>query len=136
LVRAMELRKVEVSRPCYSYRRSRATTRVTVYDVTKDKVIEEFPPFNCLRALMEQDVEGETIVIEFNPEKHAVFYRYRTTSNRSLIILYHIPPSIDPDTLAEKIKKVFKYREVYIQKARVARDRYHILYSQYYYLPL
>jgi 23S rRNA G2069 N7-methylase RlmK/C1962 C5-methylase RlmI len=132
----MGSKKIEIARPCYSYTRTRQATRVTVYDITKDKVIQEFPPYNCLRALMEEAGEEETIVIEFDPSKHAVFYRYRTNSNRGRIILYHIPPSIDPDTLAEKIRKAFKYREVYVEKARVARDRYHILYSQYYFLPL
>ena len=136
MVRSMEPRKIEVARPCYSFKRSRTATRVTVYDVTKDRVVEEHPPYNCLRAYMEQGVEGETIVIEFNPSKHAIFYRYRTTSNRGIIIVYYLPPTITPEALAEKIKKAFKYREVYVEKARVARDRYHILYSQYYYLPL
>ena len=136
MVRSMELRKIEVARPCYSYTRSRYAIKITVYDVTKDKVVEEHPPYNCMKALMEEGVEGETIVIEFNPEKHAVFYRYRTNSNRGKIILYHLPPSITPEELAEKIRKAFKYREVYVEKARVARDRYQILYSQLYYLPL
>ena len=128
--------KVEIPRPCYSYKRSKAATRVTVYDVTKDKVIEEFPPFNCLRALMEEGVEGETIVIQFNPQKHAIFYRYRTTSNRGIIIVYHLPPTITPEALAQKIIKAFNYREVEMKKARVAADRYHLLYSPLYYLPL
>jgi hypothetical protein len=128
--------KAEIPRPCYSHKRSKAATKITVYDVTKDKVVEEFPPFNCLRALMEEGVEGETIIIEFNPSRHAVFYRYRTTTNNGKIILYHLPPTITVEALAEKIKKAFKYREVYIEKARVAKDRYHLLYSQYYYLPL
>jgi hypothetical protein len=128
--------KIEVSRPCYSYRRSRVATKVTVYDVIKDKVVEEHSPYNCLKAFIEEGVEGETITIEFDPEKHAVFYRYRTTSNRGIIILYHLPPNITPEALADKIKTKFQYREVYVQKARVARDRYHILYSQHYYLPL
>jgi hypothetical protein len=132
----MELRKIEVARPCYSYARTRQATKVTVYDVAKDKVIREFPPFNCLRALMEEGVEGETIVIEFDPSRHAVFHRYRTNSNRGRIILYHLPPSVTPEALADKIKKAFKYREVHIEKARKAADKYHILYSQYYYLPL
>jgi hypothetical protein len=128
--------KIEVARPCYSYRRSREVTKITVYDVTHDKIIEEFPAFNCLRALMEEDRDYETIVIEFDPRKHAVFYRYRTNTDRGKIILYHIPPNITPEALAEKIKKTFHYREVYMKKARVAKDRYHILYSQLYYLPL
>jgi hypothetical protein len=128
--------KIMVARPCYSYTRSRYATKVTVYDVTKDEVIKEYHPYNCLKAFMEKGGEEETIVIEFDPTKHAVFYRYRTNSNRGRIILYHIPPSIDTDVLAEKIRKVFKYREVYLEKARVATDRYQILYSQYYYLPL
>jgi 23S rRNA G2069 N7-methylase RlmK/C1962 C5-methylase RlmI len=136
MVRAMVTMKIEIARPCYSYTRTRQATRITVYDITKDKVIAEFPPFNCLRALMEEGGEEETIVIEFNPEKHAVFYRYRTNSNRGRIILYHIPPSITVEALAEKIKKAFKYREVYVEKARKAADKYHILYSQLYYLPL
>jgi hypothetical protein len=38
--------------------------------------------------------------------------------------------------LIQKIKKAFKYREVYVEKARVARDRYQILYSPLFYLPL
>ncbi len=136
MVREMEVRRIEIARPCYSYKRSRHATRVTVYDVTKDKVIQEFPPYNCLRALMEGETEGETIIIEFNPNKHAVFYRYRTTSNRGKIILYHMPPSTDLEALAEKIRKAFNYREVYVEKARIASDRYHILYSQHYFLPL
>jgi 23S rRNA G2069 N7-methylase RlmK/C1962 C5-methylase RlmI len=136
MVRAMGTRKIEVARPCYSYTRSRYATKVTVYDITKDKVVEEHSPYNCIKAFTEEGVEGETIVIEFDPEKHAVFYRYRTNSNRGRIILYHLPPSITPEALAEKIRKAFKYREVYVEKARVAQDRYHILYSQYYFLPL
>jgi hypothetical protein len=130
------MRKIEVARPCYSFNRSKQATRITVYDVTKDKVVTEFPPYNCLRAIMEEGGEEETITVEFNPSRHAVFCRYRTNSNRGLIILYHIPNSISPEQLAEKIKKAFHYREVDIRKARVARDRYHILYSQLYYLPL
>jgi hypothetical protein len=132
----MGVKRIEISRPCYSYARTRQATKVTVYDVAKDKVIREFPPYNCLRALMEEAGEEETIVIEFDPEKHAVFYRYRTNSNRGRIILYHLPPNTSPEVLAEKIRKAFKYRDVYIEKARVALDRYHILYSQYYFLPL
>jgi hypothetical protein len=132
----MGTKRIEVARPCYSYTRSRQATRITVYDVTKDKVVEEHPPYNCLRALMEENIEGEIIAIEFDPDKHAVFYRYRTNSNRGKIILYHLPPSIDPEALAEKIRKAFKYNEIHLEKARVAKDKYHILYSQYYYLPL
>jgi hypothetical protein len=132
----MVSRKIEVARPCYSYTRSRHATRITVYDITKDKIVEEHHPFSCVRALMEGGIEGETIVIEFDSDKHVVFYRYRTTSNRGRIIIYHIPPFIDLDALIQKIKKTFHYREVYIEKARVARDRYGILYSQLYYLPL
>jgi hypothetical protein len=128
--------KIEIPRPCYSYTRTRQATRITVYDIAKDKIVEEHPPFNCLRALMEEGVEGETIIIEFDPGKHAVFYRYRTRSNRGIIILYHLPPNVTPEALADKIKSKFQYREVYVQKARVARDRYQILYSQHYYLPL
>jgi len=137
-VRSMEsrTRKIEIARPCYSYTRTRYATKVTIYDITKDKVVNEFSPYNCLRAFMEEGVEGETITIEFDPEKHAVFYRYRTNSNWGKIILYHIPPSISSEALAEKIRKAFKYRDVYVEKARVARDRYQILYSQFYYLPL
>jgi hypothetical protein len=136
VVRAMEPRKIEVARPCYSFRRSRAVTRVTVYDVKRDRIVEEHSPYNCLKAYVEEGVEGETIVIEFNPSKHAVFYRYRTTSNRGIIILYHLPPGTTPEALADKIKSKFQYREVYVQKARVAKDRYQILYCQHYYLPL
>jgi 23S rRNA G2069 N7-methylase RlmK/C1962 C5-methylase RlmI len=132
----MVVKRIEIARPCYSYTRSRYATKITVYDVTKDKTVEEHPPFNCLRALMEEGIEEETIVIEFDPTKHAVFYRYRTNSNRGKIILYHAPQSIDLDMLIQRIRKAFKYREVYVEKARVAQDRYHILYSQYYYLPL
>jgi hypothetical protein len=136
MVRKMGLRKIEIPRPCYSYSRTRQATRITVYDIVDDKVVKEYPPFNCLRALMEEGVEEETIVIEFNPSKHVIFYRYRTNSNRGRIILYHIPPNTDLDKLAQKIKRAFKYREVYMEKARIAEDRYHILYSQLYYLPL
>ena len=136
MVRSMEPRKIEVARPCYSFKRSRTATRVTVYDVTKDRVVEEHPPYNCLRAYMEQGVEGETIVIEFNPSKHSIFYRYRTTSNRGIIIVYYLPPTITPEALAQKIIKAFKYREVEMKKARLATDRYHLFYSPFYYLPL
>jgi hypothetical protein len=132
----MGVKRIEIARPCYSYTRSRYATKVTVYDIINDKVVEEHHPFNCLKAFMEEGVEEETIVIEFDPEKHTVFYRYRTNSNIGKIILYHIPPNIDLDMLIQKIKKAFKYREVYVEKARVAADRYHILYSQLYYLPL
>ena len=132
----MELKRIEIGRPCYSYSRTRQATRITVYDVTKDKTVMEFPPYNCMKALMEEGGEEEILTVEFNPTKHAVFYRYRTNSNKGRIILYHAPPSIEVEALAEKIRKAFKYREVYIEKARVARDRYQILYSQYYYLPL
>ena len=128
--------KIEVGRPCYSFRRSRAATRVTVYDVTKDRIVEEHPPYNCLRAYMEQGIEGETITIEFNPQKHAVFYRYRTISNRGIIIVYHLPPGVEPEALAQKIIKAFKYREIEMKKARLAADRYQLLYSPLYYLPL
>jgi len=136
MVTAMSQTKIEVGRPCYWFKRSRVATRVTVYDVTKDKIVEEHPPYNCLRAYMEEGIEGETITIEFNPSKHSIFYRYRTTSNRGIIIVYHLPPGIEPETLADKIKKAFKYREVEIKKARLAADRYHLLYSPLYYLPL
>jgi len=65
--------KIEVARPCYYWRRSREATRITVYDITKDKVVEEHHPFNCIQALTEEGVEGEIILIEFDPNKHAVF---------------------------------------------------------------
>jgi hypothetical protein len=136
MVRTMGTRKIEVTRPCYSYSRTRQATKVTVYDIEKNTVVEEHPPFNCLKAFMEEGVEVETIVIEFDPLRHAVFYRYRTNSNNGKIILYHIPPSITVDELAELIRKAFKYNRVYVEKARIAQDRYHILYSQYYFLPL
>ena len=136
MVRSMGTKKIEVARPCYSYTRSRYATKITIYDVTKDKTVMEFPPYNCMKALMEEGGEEEILTVEFNPEKHAVFYRYRTNSNRGRIILYHIPPSTDLDTLIQKIRKAFKYNEVYVEKARIAQDRYQILYSQYYYLPL
>jgi hypothetical protein len=132
----MVVKRIEIARPCYSYSRTRQATRITVYDVTKDKVVKEYPPYNCMKALMEEGIEGETIVIEFDPTKHAVFYRYRTNSNNGKIILYHTPPNIEVEALIHKIRKAFKYREIYVEKARVAADRYHILYSQYYYLPL
>jgi hypothetical protein len=127
--------KIEIARPCYYWRRSREATRITVYDVTKDKVVEEHYPFNCIKAI-EEGVEDETVVIEFNPNKHAVFYRYRTTTNVGRIILYHIPPNTDLDQLLEKIRKTFKYNKVYAEKARVAQGRHQILYSYLYYLPL
>jgi hypothetical protein len=127
--------KIEVARPCYWWRRSQGATRLTVYDVTKDEVVREYPPFNCIKAYMTEQ-EEETVVIEFDPRRHAVFYRYRTNSNNGKIILYHIPPSIELEQLLEKIRKAFKYNRVYAEKARVARDRHQILYSQLYYLPL
>jgi hypothetical protein len=127
--------KIEIARPCYYWRRSREATRITVYDVTKDKVVEEHYPFNCLQAYGTEQ-EDETVVIEFNPQRHAVFYRYRTTTNVGKIILYHIPPNTDLDQLLEKIRKEFKYNKVYAEKARVARDRHQILNSYLYYLPL
>jgi hypothetical protein len=136
MVTAMSQTKIEVGRPCYWFKRSRVATRVTVYDVTKDKIVEEHPPYNCLRAYMEEGIEGETITIEFNPSKHSIFYRYRTTSNRGIIIVYYLPPTITVEELAHKIIKAFKYREVEIKKARLAADRYHLLYSPLYYLPL
>jgi hypothetical protein len=127
--------KIEVARPCYYWRRSRYATKVTVYDVTKDKVVIEYPPFNCIHAYGTEQ-EEETIIIEFDPHKHAVFYRYRTNSNIGKIILYHIPPNTDLDQLLERIRKEFHYNRIQAEKARVARDRHQILYSQLYFLPL
>jgi hypothetical protein len=127
--------RIEIARPCYWWRRSREATRITVYDVKAGKVVEEHYPFSCLQAYGTEQ-EEETVVIEFNPNIHAVFYRYRTNSNTGKIILYHIPPSVELEELLERIKKAFHYNRIHAEKARVARDRHQILHSYLYYLPL
>jgi hypothetical protein len=125
--------KIMVARPCYSSRRTRGVTRVTIYDVEEDKVIEEYYPYDC-KELLTGRKQGETLVIEFNPEKHTVFYRYKTNSDRGLIIFYHIPPHVDLKLLERKLMRMYRYREVNMELARQTNDLTLVAISPYYYM--
>jgi len=86
--------RIEVAKPCYFWRRSREATRVTVYDVSKDEVVEEYYPYSMYQGLQwrsNQKEENNNYRI-YDPRKHVVFYRYRTKSNTGKIILYHHTP--------------------------------------------
>ena len=123
--------KIMVARPCYSSRRSRGVTRVTVYDVERGEVIEEFHPYRC-QDLLTEKIQGESLIIEFNPSKHVVFYRYKTNTDRGLIIFYHLPPLTDLKLLERKLMKMYGYQEVRVKLARQTNDLTLLAFSPYY----
>ena len=127
--------KIMVARPCYSSRRSRGVMKVTVYDIEKDEVIEEYHPYDCKESLTEK-IQGETLVIEFNPEKHAVFYRYKTNSDRGIVVFYHIPPLTDLKLLERKLMRLYRYQEVRMKLARQTNDLTLLPFSPYYFMLL
>jgi hypothetical protein len=125
--------KIMVARPCYSSKRSRGVMRVTVYDVEKDEVVEEYHPYDCKKLLTEK-IQGETLVIEFNPDRHVVFYRYKTNSDRGIIVLYHIPPLVDLKLLERRLMRLYRYQEVKMKLARQTDDLTLLPFSPYYYM--
>jgi hypothetical protein len=127
--------KIEIGRPCCSYRRSCLATRIIIYDIVEDKVIEEIYPYRCWREWIEGKPD-KTVTISIDPERHAVFYMYRTNSNRGLIIFYHIP-NIDVN-IVDIIKRKWDYREVTVKIAKAVdmNEKERIMYSPYYYIHL
>jgi hypothetical protein len=125
--------RIMVARPCYSSRRTRHVIKVTVYDVEKDEVVEEFHPYRCQDLLTEKTQE-ETLIIEFDPGKHAVFYRYKTNTDRGLIIFYHLPPLTDLKMLERKLMRLYRYQEVRMKLARQTNDLTLLSFSPYYYM--
>jgi hypothetical protein len=125
--------KIIVARPCYSSKRSKGVMRVTVYDITKDEVVDEYHPYNC-RELLSEKIQGETLIIEFDPSKHVVFYRYKTNSDRGIIVFYHIPPLTDLKLLERRLKRLYRYQEVKMKLARQTNDLTLLAFSPYYYM--
>jgi hypothetical protein len=76
------------------------------------------------------------IILEFDPQKHLVFYRYRTNSNNGKIIFYNIPPSLTLEQAIELIRKKWEYKDVFAYIAEPTADGYDYTYSPYYYKPL
>jgi hypothetical protein len=129
------VRRIAVGRPCCNYRKSYGATRITVYDVANDAVVNEVYPARCWKLRMEGKDPHEEVVLEFDEARHLVFYRYRTNSNRGRIVFYNIPPSLTIEQAVELIRKKWQYREVYAKIAEPATGNIH-LYSVYYYRPI
>jgi hypothetical protein len=127
--------KIMVARPCYSSRRSRGVTRVTVYDVERGEVVEEFYPYRC-QDLLTEKIQGESLVIEFDPSKHIVFYRYKTNSDRGIVVFYHLPPLTDLKMLERKLIRMYRYQEVRMKLARQTNDLTLLAFSPYYFMLL
>jgi hypothetical protein len=80
--------------------------------------------------------DPEEVVLEFDPLRHIVFYRYRTNTNRGRIIFYNIPPTSRLEEVIELIRRKWDYDE--ISEAEIAEPTFDniYLYSMYYYKPL
>jgi len=76
--------------PCCNSIRSCNVTAVYIRDVETMEVVRRIGAVRCYRL-------GYTpqVVVEYDPERHLIYYFYVSNRGNPWISFYHIPPSLD-----------------------------------------
>lgn len=86
--------------PCCDSRRSCAVTAIYVHDVTEGNVIRRIDAVRCYMLGYTPQVE-----IEYDPQRHLIYYFYVSNRGNPHITFYHIPPSFDELSAREFVLK-------------------------------
>jgi len=80
---------MKIRRPCCSSIRSCGVTAVYVLDVANNEIVERISAIRCYRYGYNHYVD-----IEYDPERHLIYYLYVSNRGNPWIEFYHIPPSM------------------------------------------
>jgi len=84
----MTTMRMRIKRPCCNSIRTCNVTAVYIYDIVEDVEADRIEAIRCYRL-------GEHYVdIEYDPERHLIYYFYVSNRGNPYISFYHIPPQL------------------------------------------
>jgi hypothetical protein len=91
---------MRLRRPCCDSVRSCAVTAIYVHDVVTGNVVRRVDAVRCYRLGY---IPG--VAIEYDPQRHLIYYLYISNRGNPWIKFYHIPPSLDESSAREFVLK-------------------------------
>jgi hypothetical protein len=91
---------MQIKIPCCDSIRTCKLTAVYIHDIVKDEIVDTIKAIRCYKL-------GYTpeITIEYETDRHLIYYLYVSNRGNPHISIYHIPPTITKQQAHEIILK-------------------------------